>query len=114
MHTECKLIILDPERASSLETAISNISEAVGGTKFLVMDTPDKTRRWKGMDFFNDAVDLFPIAFVKGAYTKTPTQGMDPEDDATIIFTSGICLSASPTRDWFTDQQARRVYPRAF
>lgn len=89
VHTECKLIILDPERASSLETTVSNISEAVGGTKFLVMDTTDKTRRWQGMEFFNDVVDLFPIAFVKGAYTKAPTQGMDPEDDATIVFTSG-------------------------
>jgi len=104
VHTECKLIILDPERASSLETTVSNISEAVGGTKFLVMDTTDKTRRWQGMEFFNDAVDLFPMAFVKGAHTKAPTQGMDPEDNATIIFTSGNCLSASPTRGWLTDQ----------
>lgn len=112
MHTECKLIILDPERASSLETTVSNISEATGGTKFLVMDTTDRTRRWQGMEFFNDAVDLFPD--VKDGYTKAPTQGMDPEDDATIIFTSGICLSASPTRDWLTDQQARLVYRKAF
>lgn len=87
VHTECKLIILDPERASSLETTVSNISEATGGTKFLVMDTTDRTRRWQGMEFFNDAVDLFPD--VKDGYTKAPTQGMDPEDDATIIFTSG-------------------------
>jgi long-subunit acyl-CoA synthetase (AMP-forming) len=91
VHTECKVIILDPERASSLETTVSNISEAiVGGIKFLVMDTTDKTRRWQGMEFFNDAVDLFPVAC---ANTKAPTTGMGPEDNATIIFTSGICLS---------------------
>ncbi|CAK5277834.1 unnamed protein product [Mycena citricolor] len=83
-HTSCKLIVLDCERAKRLQPSTGKL----GGASLLVLNShEDKGRRWKGMRCWDE---------VMAAYDKDTSEilkpdfvDIHPEDNATIMFTSG-------------------------
>ncbi|KAF4563305.1 hypothetical protein EYR36_003746 [Pleurotus pulmonarius] len=85
-HTECKLVILDPERADLLEPVVAKIAKKVGTQEFLVFDTLDGKGFWKQMRCFNNMVDDLDG---DDSWTMENTPAIQPEDNATIMFTSG-------------------------
>lgn len=84
-HTQCKLIILDPERADLLEMATKKLTDT-GAVAFLVMECHEGKGEWGGMQSWDSAVGHF-----NGADDEITERGpaILPEDNATIIFTSG-------------------------
>lgn len=90
-HTECKIILFDPERASLLEPIISEFVEQIGSTGFLVFDSTDGKGHWNGMTNFDNAIEDY-----RGE-TKSVLESnvkILPEDNATIMFTSGAVLNS--------------------
>jgi hypothetical protein len=84
-YTGCKLIIVDLERASVLEPIASQLIEEVGVAAFLVLDGCH--RSWRNMKSLDKVVDAY-----SGYHDPIDLFGekIDPEDNATIVFTSGI------------------------
>ncbi|KAJ3517299.1 hypothetical protein NMY22_g13995 [Coprinellus aureogranulatus] len=88
-YTSCKLVFVDSERAEVLSplasSSVSSSNAPSTMVHFIVIDTP--TSRWSG---------IFPLQGALASYTRlldiealrrqTP---IHPEDNATIIFTSG-------------------------
>lgn len=87
VYTGCKLIIVDPERASIVELITSRLKEEIGVTGFLVLDRYN--RSWKHMESLNKLVDAHPRC---DDLSDILSQSIGPEDNATIIFTSGTCF----------------------
>ncbi|TFK75420.1 acetyl-CoA synthetase-like protein [Pluteus cervinus] len=85
-HTECKLILLDPERASLLEPITLGFQEQIGTTGFLVFDSHEGKGSWKGMSNFPST-----LANYRGETGSILNPGLkiEPEDNSTIMFTSG-------------------------
>ncbi|KAG6917312.1 hypothetical protein DXG01_002970 [Tephrocybe rancida] len=85
-HTECKLIVLDPERADRLAPAVTQILRETPATGFLVFDDHESGRQWPGMRSFRKAVQNY-----RGG--SSDILALDPhvlpEDNAIIMFTSG-------------------------
>ncbi|KAF9012333.1 hypothetical protein BDQ17DRAFT_1343710 [Cyathus striatus] len=86
-HTGCKLIILDTERADLLEALVPKLTEETGTLAFFVLDSNDGTRQWSGMVSFQDVIDQYPDTEAREVLRNPPI--VVPEDNATIIFTSG-------------------------
>lgn len=86
VHTQCKLIILDPERANRIEVATETITSEIGTKGFLVLDAQEGKGKWRNMKKWAEVMDAY-----KGdtgeILRRNP--GILPEDNATIIFTSG-------------------------
>jgi hypothetical protein len=86
VHTECKLIIVDPERADKLEPIVKKLVSETGSTGILVFESHEGKGSWEGMKTWKAAF---------GDYTGDPRKILSldprivPEDDATILFTSG-------------------------
>ncbi|KAG2013686.1 AMP dependent CoA ligase [Coprinopsis cinerea AmutBmut pab1-1] len=85
IHTQCKVVVLDPERADRLEPGISRLSTEAGTTGVLVIEAHEGKGRWNGMHKWEDALNAYvgPL----DAITSDPAVG--PEDNASILFTSG-------------------------
>ncbi|KAF7301658.1 hypothetical protein MIND_00731300 [Mycena indigotica] len=79
-HADCKLILLDPERADRLVS----VRDKLGAAHVLVFE-PGK-RHWKGMQIWESTLNSF-----KGNHMQILEQDPNilPEDDAMIFFTSG-------------------------
>lgn len=92
VHTECKLIIIDPERADKLERIAKKLVAEAGCTGILVLESHEGKDGWEGMKTWEAAFD---------DYKGDPRQilnvdpGLVPEDDATILFTSGSVYDLS-------------------
>jgi len=84
-RTDSKLIILDPERATSLEPLVDKIS-ASPCNGILVLEAHEGKQSWNRMKSWSSALEEY-----KGDYRKIlkADPGMLPEDNATILFTSG-------------------------
>jgi long-subunit acyl-CoA synthetase (AMP-forming) len=85
VYTQSKLIIVDPERADILEPIVTGLSREAGTTGILVLENHEGKGKWKGMRSWNHVLDNF---------TEIPRKERGdprivPEDNATIIFTSG-------------------------
>ncbi|PBK66548.1 acetyl-CoA synthetase-like protein [Armillaria solidipes] len=86
MLTKCSLIILDPERAERIEPIAADLKRASGASGYLVLEDHEGKGHWEGMDVWSK---VFPN------YLKDPEEILRddphiiPEDNATIIFTSG-------------------------
>lgn len=84
-HTGCRLIIIDPERADQLEPVTSKLSQDAGTVGFLVMNNCDDNKNWHDMDLYSSVIE--------GHRGTDEILHQDvailPEDNATIIFTSG-------------------------
>ncbi|KDR75885.1 hypothetical protein GALMADRAFT_1331600 [Galerina marginata CBS 339.88] len=85
-HTQCKLVILDPERADILEKAVSKISFTTEVKGFLVFEFKDSVKRWEGMKSFEQKLNDD-----HGDESEMIDSAISilPEDNATLIFTSG-------------------------
>lgn len=90
-HTECKLIILDPQRADVFESAVAEILRDTATASFLVFDSYEGKGSWKGMECFCTVVNDYcgdPTSILKN------DPAIVPEDNAAIMFTSGpFCLA---------------------
>ncbi|KAG6811895.1 hypothetical protein H0H92_005353 [Tricholoma furcatifolium] len=85
-YTECKLIMLDPERADRLAPAVFELLRETPVKGFLVFDDGESNQQWQGMSSFSRAVqgysgDTSDILAVDPCIL--------PEDNAAIMFTSG-------------------------
>jgi len=114
-HTQSKLIILDPERADRLGPIASKF--AAGTIGLLVLEAGEGKGKWDHMVTWDDA-----LANYKGNSQNILTNDPEivPEDNASIVFTSGMSLAnlaPSSTDDdpsFHVYQQAQPVFPKAF
>ncbi|KII94769.1 hypothetical protein PLICRDRAFT_693101, partial [Plicaturopsis crispa FD-325 SS-3] len=83
-HTGSKLIIVDAERANLLQPATRALRDA-GTVGFLVLDAK-AGQSWEGMLHWDEAMARHPG---DGADVLRNQVEISPEDNATIIFTSG-------------------------
>lgn len=86
IKTESKLIILDAERADKLEPTVKQLVANTGSTGILVLESHEGKGTWNGMTSWDDALDNFKN---DGRYILNIDLRLAPEDDATILFTSG-------------------------
>ncbi|KAK0214491.1 hypothetical protein IW262DRAFT_1406483 [Armillaria fumosa] len=84
--TKCSLIILDPERAERIEPIAADLKHKSGASGYLVLEDHEGKGHWEDMDVWSK---------VFSNYVKDPGEILRddpqiiPEDNATIIFTSG-------------------------
>ncbi|PPQ77756.1 hypothetical protein CVT25_011191 [Psilocybe cyanescens] len=86
VRTECKLIIVDPERADKLEPIAKKLASEARSNGILVLEAHEGKGKWDGMKTWKAAFDDY-----KGDPRKIlgVDPALTPEDDATILFTSG-------------------------
>lgn len=86
IHTECKLVILDAERAEKLQPIVDKLYAEHNVTGILVFNSLDRQggkAQWRRMKGFEEALQNHSVV---------PLQEnvLEPEDEALIMFTSGI------------------------
>jgi len=86
-HTQCKLIILDPERADFLEPFLESIRLEVGTTGILVIKAHEGKGTWKNVRSWDSVMKKYSGKKEEKSWMKEPT--CDPDDNAYIFFTSG-------------------------
>ena len=79
-------MILDPERADILQQTASKLLQNTQINAFLVFDLNENARRWTDMKSFNETFDDY---LGDGSNVISSSISIHPEDNATIIFTSG-------------------------
>ncbi|KJA24659.1 hypothetical protein HYPSUDRAFT_38744 [Hypholoma sublateritium FD-334 SS-4] len=86
IRTECKLIIVDPERADKIEPIAKELASEAGSSGILVIESHEGKGHWNGMKTWTTA-----LVDYRGDPRKILTLDLDltPEDNATILFTSG-------------------------
>ncbi|KDR83762.1 hypothetical protein GALMADRAFT_236121 [Galerina marginata CBS 339.88] len=85
-RTECKLIIVDPERADKLEPFANELIVEAGSNGILVLESGEGRIKWNGMKTWDDAFHNYE-GDPRKILRLDPK--MTPEDNATILFTSG-------------------------
>ncbi|KAK0481299.1 hypothetical protein IW261DRAFT_1470086 [Armillaria novae-zelandiae] len=84
--TNCSLIILDPERAEQIEPIAADLKRASGASAYLVLEDHEGKGHWEGMDVWSK---IFPNCVKDPGEIMRDDPQIIPEDNATIIFTSG-------------------------
>ncbi|KAF8973261.1 long-chain-fatty-acid-CoA ligase [Flammula alnicola] len=84
--TECKLVVVDPERADLIRPAVWQIFRDTEIKNFLVLDLREGKNCWEGMKSFQESLDEYQNDGKE--IIKSPVS-IHPEDNATLIFTSG-------------------------
>jgi long-subunit acyl-CoA synthetase (AMP-forming) len=84
-HTECKVIIVDSERADRFESHVPWLRSEAKTTAVLVIESQEGRGRWEGIEDWDNSLGVY--SGVVDAVTEDPA--VVPEDDATIYFTSG-------------------------
>ncbi|KAJ7095365.1 hypothetical protein B0H15DRAFT_829228 [Mycena belliarum] len=86
INTQCKLIMLDSERADRLEPVIGKLTTEAGAAGVVVWASSEGKGTWEGMQPWETVFDNY-----KGSSEKVLQQDPQllPEDNALIIFTSG-------------------------
>ncbi|KAF9475541.1 acetyl-CoA synthetase-like protein [Pholiota conissans] len=85
--TGCKMVVVDPERADLLQASVSQLLRDTEINTILVMDVPkNQAKQWEGIHNYQDRLDQYHS---NGLDVITSPISIHPEDDATIIFTSG-------------------------
>lgn len=87
LHTQCRLILIDSERAAILEPVLTAMCSEIGVTAVLVLDPSCDTCLRKRMERYHDVVINFVGHWRNVLDDRYPT--IRPEDNATIMFTSG-------------------------
>lgn len=90
VHTQCKLIILDPDRADLLEPNATRLVEEARAKDCLVIESHEGKGHWIGMKTWSDVLDRHTTD-IREILNNDP--GILPEDNATVIFTSGTSVS---------------------
>ncbi|KAL0949958.1 hypothetical protein HGRIS_009978 [Hohenbuehelia grisea] len=86
VHTECRLIVLDSERANVLESNASSMIHAQGVRGFIVLHSEEGKGHWSNMKSWKSVIDDYRE---DPSYILSQHNSIEPEDNATIIFTSG-------------------------
>ncbi|KAH9485387.1 Long-chain-fatty-acid--CoA ligase FadD13 [Psilocybe cubensis] len=88
VNTQCKLVIFDPERADLMHSTIQKIQHTASEpVSFLVFDFKEHNNRvWEGIRSFGDSLNDYRV---DGAGVVDTPIVVLPEDNATLIFTSG-------------------------
>ncbi|KAF9462626.1 hypothetical protein BDZ94DRAFT_713673 [Collybia nuda] len=85
-HTQSKLIILDAERADRVEPVIREVFLDAHSTGCMVLESHEGKGSWRGMKNWKDTMNEFN-GDINMVLKNDPV--IIPEDNATIIFTSG-------------------------
>lgn len=85
VHTSCKLVLLDRERMERVAHGLPRL-RAAGVSAFVVFDAPARDAKRAGMHTWTDAMGFCPPYYDSLLHDD---RQIAPEDDATIIFTSG-------------------------
>jgi hypothetical protein len=80
---------LDPERADLLEPIAGKIAAEAGTRDFLIIESHEGKKSWAGMKAWSDILDICTTN-IYDILQNDP--GILPEDNATVIFTSGTCV----------------------
>ncbi|KAI5884879.1 acetyl-CoA synthetase-like protein [Schizophyllum commune H4-8] len=83
---DCKLILLDPERADLLEPAIDDLLNTTHAKDVLVLESHEGKGWWKGTKSYSDELAKYEG---DGVDVASNDPGIVPEDDAIILFSSG-------------------------
>lgn len=86
-HTQCKLIVVDSERANRLEPVAQQLAADAGTTGFLVLEAHEGKGKWNSMQTWEEALKAYK-GDPQSILTTDP--GIAPEDNASILFTSGV------------------------
>jgi hypothetical protein len=57
VHTQCKLLLLDAERADRLEPDILNVCNNAGTVGVLVLNSHEGKGNWDGMECYNSIMN---------------------------------------------------------
>lgn len=87
-HAECKLTILDADRADILQPIAAQLLQTSPITSFLVFDLSYPKKRNNFIPSLDAILDADDQVFL-------PKISIDPEDNATVIFTSGSLIILS-------------------
>ncbi|KAK7470668.1 hypothetical protein VKT23_002090 [Stygiomarasmius scandens] len=85
-HTECTILLLDPERANILEPEIPKLAKDLKLHGVFVLESHEGKGEWSGMLDWKTAFDNYR-GDINSILENDP--GILPEDNATIYFTSG-------------------------
>jgi acyl-coenzyme A synthetase/AMP-(fatty) acid ligase len=86
-RTDCKVLILDPERADVLEKSIPKLVKESNMTGVLVFRPHEGKGSWTGISSWDDVLHKYDA--IDTANFLKEDFGIIPEDDAAIYFTSG-------------------------
>lgn len=84
-HTNCRLVLVDRERADRIAHAVPKLRHR-GVEAFVVFDVSDRTSKRGGMESW-ETVMRSTVSGTDDLLANDPD--IDPEDNATVIFTSG-------------------------
>ncbi|KAK0454805.1 hypothetical protein EV421DRAFT_1943272 [Armillaria borealis] len=87
IHTQCRLLLIDSERAAVLEPVLTAMCSEIGVTGVLVLDALCDASLRKGMERYHDVVNDFVGHWRNVLDERYPA--IHPEDNAAIMFTSG-------------------------
>lgn len=90
VETQSKLIIVDAERADRIESIASRLAREAGTTGILVLESHEGKGKWECMRSWNHVLNNY-----SGDCRKVldVDPGILPEDNATVIFSSGTCVT---------------------
>jgi long-subunit acyl-CoA synthetase (AMP-forming) len=85
--TGAKILLLDAERADRLHSAAGTLHSAGTNSVIVMADAP--ANKWPGFQRFTDVLNI-PGPDPRNILDRDVK--IEPEDNATIIFTSGTCV----------------------
>ncbi|KAK0501759.1 hypothetical protein EDD18DRAFT_1307189 [Armillaria luteobubalina] len=102
MLTKCTLIVLDAERADEIEPIGAELRLASGASAYLVLEDHEGKGHWEGMNTWSAVFSRYSTDH-RDVLNEDPQ--ISPEDDATIVFTSGTTgLPSSSSMTLFVQQ----------
>ena len=88
IHTQCKIVIFDTERAQLIQPAVQKLRQDSEIQAFIVFDDgQNHNDHWPGLLSFDESLQQYHS---DGTEAIFPVDVIKPEDNATIIFTSGL------------------------
>lgn len=85
--TGCKVTFVDSERADLLQPIVKKLLRDTDNKTFLVLDVFNYHKQWDGMELYQECLDNY---LGDGQDVIAQPMPICPEDNATIIFTSGL------------------------
>ncbi|KAJ7647316.1 hypothetical protein FB45DRAFT_893048 [Roridomyces roridus] len=89
VNTQCKLILFDTERADKLTSEMDDLRQRAGVTGVLVFNGRDQRSQYQFLESVTKQWLLEPSSVHKKAAVLKEHLVLLPEDNATIVFTSG-------------------------